>query len=293
MLTGEVPYKAESQVGVAMKHVREPMPDPQVKRPEMSAALAAVVENATAKELKNRYANVDEMVADLEQALAIEVARSGHPTGEATSIIRALPRNQTQVLPRRLRSPRLWSVTIILVGIGVALIMVGLAMRAEPDDQPVAGPKPQPKPPTAVDITRATAFDPEPAGDGSEHDDEAARAIDDDNLTKWTTENYTQGQGLANKPGVGLYVMTEEPVVAKKMGIISTARGADVEIYGAAEPGETLEEWGEPIGRRDSMPKRSEIPLDTRGQAYGYYLIWFTKLPPSHKGDIASVTIVR
>ena len=44
MLTGEVPFKGESQVAVAMKHVREELPDVQAKRPEVSAALAAVVD---------------------------------------------------------------------------------------------------------------------------------------------------------------------------------------------------------------------------------------------------------
>ena len=36
MLTGEVPFKAESQVAVAMKHVRDPFPDVQHRRPEIS-----------------------------------------------------------------------------------------------------------------------------------------------------------------------------------------------------------------------------------------------------------------
>ena len=44
MLTGEVPFKGENQVAVAMKHVREALPDVQTKRPEVSAALAAVVD---------------------------------------------------------------------------------------------------------------------------------------------------------------------------------------------------------------------------------------------------------
>src|SRR3712207_4177683 len=47
MLTGEVPYRADTQVAVAMKHVREPLPDGQRRRPEISAALAAVIERAT------------------------------------------------------------------------------------------------------------------------------------------------------------------------------------------------------------------------------------------------------
>src|SRR3954453_1404939 len=38
MLTGEVPFTGDSQVAVAMKHVREEVPDVQLKWPEVSAA---------------------------------------------------------------------------------------------------------------------------------------------------------------------------------------------------------------------------------------------------------------
>ena len=34
MLTGEVPFRADTQVAVAMKHVKEPLPDVQRRRPE-------------------------------------------------------------------------------------------------------------------------------------------------------------------------------------------------------------------------------------------------------------------
>src|SRR4051794_9225645 len=56
MLVGTVPFKGESGVSVAMKHVREGIPDVQRRRPQVSAALAGVLERATAKELGNRYA---------------------------------------------------------------------------------------------------------------------------------------------------------------------------------------------------------------------------------------------
>jgi serine/threonine protein kinase len=295
MLTGSVPFKAESQVGVAMKHVREAMPDVQKLRPEISAALASVVEKATAKELKNRYKDVDEMVADLEQALAIEVARSGHPTGEATSVIRALPRGSREVLPRRLRSPRLWALTIILVGIGIALIMVGAAVRTGKDEAPVAGPKPKPPPASEVNVplVKATSFDPRPAGDGTEHAYETKNAIDGDPSTKWNTENYTLGGGLANKPGVGLYVTAKEPVAATKIVISTTNPRWNVEIYGAEEPGETLADWGQPIGSRKNIPKTVAIDLETGDREYRYYLVWITKLPSDNRADISEVRLVK
>src|SRR6201997_1715605 len=69
MLVGEVPFKGESQVAVAMKHVREQLPDGQAKRPEVSAALAAVIDHATAKHLEDRYADDAELIADPEDVL--------------------------------------------------------------------------------------------------------------------------------------------------------------------------------------------------------------------------------
>src|SRR5213082_1565233 len=105
MLTGDVPFHGENQVAVAMKHVREELPDVQRKRPEISAALAAVIEAATAKRVEERYADDAELIADLEDVLAIETARAGSATGEVTSVLRTL-RSQTQRrIPFRLRHP--------------------------------------------------------------------------------------------------------------------------------------------------------------------------------------------
>src|SRR5918999_2501090 len=106
MLTGEAPFKADTQVAVAMKHVREPLPDVQRRRPEISAALAAVVERATAKETGNRYATAAEIVHDLEEVLAIEAARTGQATGEATTVLRTLSGDTADFAPQRLRHPK-------------------------------------------------------------------------------------------------------------------------------------------------------------------------------------------
>ncbi len=51
MLTGDVPFHGDSPVAVAMKHVREEIPDVQARRPQVSAAPAAVVDRAIAKDL--------------------------------------------------------------------------------------------------------------------------------------------------------------------------------------------------------------------------------------------------
>src|ERR1700754_3331021 len=99
MLTGDVPFHGENQISVAMKNVREDLPDIQVIRPEVSATLAAVLDRMTDKALEHRYADVPSLVADLEEALAIEAARSGTSTGEATAVIRTLPAHTRRRLP--------------------------------------------------------------------------------------------------------------------------------------------------------------------------------------------------
>src|SRR5580700_8945700 len=55
-LTGAVPFTAPNEIAVAAMHVRNEIPDVQRRRPEVSAALAAVVERSTAKALDRRYA---------------------------------------------------------------------------------------------------------------------------------------------------------------------------------------------------------------------------------------------
>src|SRR3712207_2982476 len=80
MLTGDVPFHGDNQVAVAMKHVREALPDVQALRPDVSAHLASVIDIATDKDLERRYPDAASIVADLEDALAVEAARKGQTT---------------------------------------------------------------------------------------------------------------------------------------------------------------------------------------------------------------------
>ena len=77
MLTGDVPFHGETPVAVAMKHVREDVPDVQARRPEISAATASVIDRSLAKDLSHRYPDAAAMVSDLEHVLAIEASRTG------------------------------------------------------------------------------------------------------------------------------------------------------------------------------------------------------------------------
>src|SRR4029079_3122028 len=105
MLTGDVPFHGENQVSVAMKHVREDLPDVSKRRPEVSAGLAAILDRMTDKDLRKRYPDALSLQADLEEALARELARTGRSTGEAPAVLRPLPESARRRLPLRMRRP--------------------------------------------------------------------------------------------------------------------------------------------------------------------------------------------
>jgi serine/threonine-protein kinase len=293
MLTGAVPFTAESQVGVAMKHVRDPLPDVQALRPEMSAALAAIVERATAKECRNRYADAAEMVEDLEQALGIEAARAGSTNGEATSVLQALPSGTGEIAPRRLRRRphrlALWIlIPVVLIAAGTAAYYV---LRPDGAGSGTAAEAPAAAPLTALDLIGAKDFDP-PPGDGAEHADEVANAIDGKRGTAWSTEGYSTGT-LAPKSGVGLYVSVADAVAARRLELSTDTPGFSAQVYAAAVPAGTLEQWGRPIARLKGEARTAVTLRTPAGERFRSYLIWITKLPPGGKVRLSEVKLLR
>ena len=123
MLTGGVPFKGENQVAVAMKHVREPLPDVQELRPSVSATLAAVLDRATAKELARRYANDIELSATSRTRSRSRAPARRTSSQEATSVLRTLPASAQRRIPLRRRQPW-WIVAALVVAALAAAAIV-------------------------------------------------------------------------------------------------------------------------------------------------------------------------
>src|SRR5215207_9964070 len=70
LLTGRVPFEAESPVTIALKHVSEPPIPPAELNPAISPALEAVVLRALEKDPARRFADADEFAAALQDARA-------------------------------------------------------------------------------------------------------------------------------------------------------------------------------------------------------------------------------
>jgi serine/threonine-protein kinase len=68
LLTGRVPFDAESAVTIALKHVSERPVPPAELVPTVPAALDAVVMRALAKDPAQRYQDADSFIADLHEA---------------------------------------------------------------------------------------------------------------------------------------------------------------------------------------------------------------------------------
>jgi serine/threonine-protein kinase len=294
MLTGDVPFHGENQISVAMKHVREDLPDIQRIRPEVSATTAAVLDRMTDKDLGHRYADVPSLVADLEDALALEAARQGTSTGEATAVIRTLPARARRRLPFRMRHSL--PVLGIIGVIAVAVVIVIVASGEGPPVQKGTGPgrvEATPEGTRVVSVQRASAHAFDPLGDNEEHSDEASRTVDRDDVTSWTTERYSAGIEGAGKSGVGLYIDAKPKVEAVALQIETPAPGWKATIY-AAPPGsvpQTVPEGWTKVGGGTVNAKDKRFTLDTGGKAYRYYLVWITKLAPD--ADRAEISEIR
>jgi serine/threonine-protein kinase len=279
-----------------MKHVREDLPDIQAARPEVSATLAAVLDRMTEKSLEHRYADIPSLVADLEEALAIEAARSGTSTGEATAVIRTLPAQARRRLPFRMRHPISLLAVIALFGVGA--LILALVLKEGPKHIPrgtgTGKVSRTPAGTTTVSVTRASAHAYDPLGDDQEHSEEAPRVVDRDPGTVWTTESYSDGIDGAGKPGVGIYVDAKPKVNAVEMQVQTPEPGWKATIYAAPAgpvPRSVPGGWKKVAsGTVDANDQR--FKLDTGGTAYRYYLVWITKLAPdSERAEIAEIRL--
>jgi serine/threonine protein kinase len=68
MLTGRVPFDADTPYAIIHDHIFSPLPLPSQYRPDMPEGLERAVLKALAKERKDRYQSMEEMMAVLEEA---------------------------------------------------------------------------------------------------------------------------------------------------------------------------------------------------------------------------------
>jgi len=305
MLTGQVPFSADSPIAVAMCHVRDPMPDVQTIRPDVSATVAAIVDKCTAKDPTERYADFNELTGDLESALALEASRRGSTRGEATSVLDTLPPQTKAKVPLGVRQRR---ARPLLAGLLItALVATGfVAWKGIQRGTGVRGPTPSGL--TQVPLASQAAHPYDPFGDAVEHNSEARLMLDGDRNTAWTSETYSSGN--LEKGGVGVAVDAAPGVAAQAMGVRTSTPGFTASIWAAdgqlpnpsatgGGPAGGTPASGPPAGWSRLSPPQSVTRIDTirvasNGKRHRWYLLWITTLPAnSQKVELQEVTLFR
>jgi serine/threonine-protein kinase len=291
MLTGEVPFQGENQVAVAMKHVREVLPDVQAKRPEVSAALAAVIDTATAKRPEDRYADDAELIADLEDVLALETARAGNAPGEVSSVLRTLPPGAQRRVPfsvrRRPLAILLAALVLAVAGGGAAWLATHAHHGTGHPAQAAPGRRLSP-----VSLCQSCAQGFNPLGSPTNEHPNPGLAIDTQRDTAWTTQQYT-GANLG-KAGTGIYLDARPAAAVRVLTIRTSTPGWTATIYArnnrppVAWPASG---WTQ-LSSSTVVASKQDIRV-AKPARYRYYLVWITSLGGHPQVSINEITLYR
>lgn len=109
MLTGELPYDAETPIGIAMKHVNGQLKPPIEVDPSIPEGINAITCRLLAKDPKDRYASAAELAKDLDRASEGMSPLSGATTrimNQVTPPMQSTRRNTRITPPNRTASAR-------------------------------------------------------------------------------------------------------------------------------------------------------------------------------------------
>jgi len=98
LLTGKVPYEADTPIGVALAHLLEPVPDILALRPELAWPYQNLFDRALAKEQDDRIDSVGGLLKAIEQA---ERERVADPT--TSSGVLKVQSAKTEAIPGRIK----------------------------------------------------------------------------------------------------------------------------------------------------------------------------------------------
>lgn len=114
MVTGQLPFQANTSVAVAMKQINEELPDIRQYNPKVSASLEMIIRKATRKKADERYATIEEMIQELAAAKneTNSVAQQASPRTRTSTLqpeiqyLSAVDNNKKQAEARRIEQVR-------------------------------------------------------------------------------------------------------------------------------------------------------------------------------------------
>ena len=228
---------------------------------------------------------------DLEEVLAIEAARTGQATGEATTVLRSLSDDTADFAPQRLRQPRRG----LFLSVAALAILAGLIAFFATRTEKGPGHAATPKTPglSVVELSSGAAHDYDPpGGDGEESHDQVRNAIDGNPTTVWDTEQYQGGFEGSNKSGVGIYLDTDGHVAGRQMDVATQTPGFQATVYASDTVPARIQGWKK-VSRTVTVKREEAIQLDTARQRFRYYLLWISELPEGGQAVIKELTLKK
>lgn len=96
MVTGSVPFDAESPITIALKHMQEALPSPRKLNSKVSDGLEKVIMRATEKNPIERYQKIEDLMTDMRALM-----NGGQLTMESSSTINGSTQIMSAVVPER------------------------------------------------------------------------------------------------------------------------------------------------------------------------------------------------
>jgi serine/threonine protein kinase len=103
MVTGGVPFTADTPLAIILKHISDPLPPPSLIKPDIPAPIERVILKALAKNPADRFSTAEEFVAAWKRALEEKETVRQVPETIAESASPAIPLGQTHYSPDALR----------------------------------------------------------------------------------------------------------------------------------------------------------------------------------------------
>lgn len=230
MLAGDVPFKADQPVQVALKHMRDPMPDIRAVNSRVPQSIENIITRATAKLPSQRYRSCDEMLRDIstclrperlnEKKLVLKIPdQSKKPELAAMEPQKAVPYqdDKTEDQTADIKPKKKNKMTVFLFAalsiVAAAAVFFTLVLSGIVS----LGPRTVQVP----DLTGMTIADAETslASEGL--------VLDTDNITYTLTKDTAKGEILSTDPETGTEVEKESKITAT----VSSGIGVEVEDY--------------------------------------------------------------
>ncbi|TDD62374.1 hypothetical protein E1263_04250 [Kribbella antibiotica] len=202
----------------------------------------------------------------------------------------------------------LLAILALLSVVAMAQFLLKGAMNNGQTDDPGAGGSTQPstttKPSTSgavAKIVSAKDFDPEPAGNGTEHPKDVPNSYDGKTSTVWDTQEYNNRPDFGGvKPGVGIIYDLGASTPISKVTVTLKGDSTSLQIMvpkdDTTKSPSTVNGWRS-VSNMDDQPDGAVTLTPATPTESRYVLVWLTSIPAvsssKYQGAIAEVSIQK